>query len=307
MCARPTTSSTGLGAPTAPRDYVGGNGQDCHGHDTHVAGTAAGQTFGVTPAAQVVSLRLFDCEGEGGEVADIVAALDYIVQQGVRPPVVNMSFGVTASSAVDSATNRVLAAGYTVVAAAGNNGTFSDYISPARVPGVLTVAASDRNDQRPYWSNHGPVVDLYAPGADIRSADHTSNTATKTRNGTSMSAPLVAGVAARLLGGQPSIQPAGVNWALTRNAVQGVISAGSPPPPGWSPGNPPGDPENPEPTENGGPIGIESTAPLLHASVMGQRDGSCVLMNIATNKDIPDAGQGTMTPLPIAGCDTTGM
>ena len=80
-------------------------------------------------------------------------------------------------------------------------------LSPARLPAGITVAASDKTDTRWPNSNYGSCVDLYAPGVAVLSAMHTSDTATMTASGTSMSCPHVSGVAALYLQSNPTAQP----------------------------------------------------------------------------------------------------
>jgi subtilisin family serine protease len=94
--------------------------RDCHGHGTHVAGTVAGQTLGVAPGASIVPVRVLDCRGSGASTG-VLAGLDWIAANGTRPAVVNMSLGGPAFSSLDAAAQRLVASGYTVVAAAGNS------------------------------------------------------------------------------------------------------------------------------------------------------------------------------------------
>src|SRR5690606_34490821 len=104
-------------------------------------------------------------------------------------------------------------------------------VSPARVGEALTVGSTTSSDTRSSFSNYGSCLDLFAPGSSIRSAWHTSNTATATISGTSMAAPHVAGVAARDLEANPGAPPAQVNAAVVNNSSTGKLSgigSGSP-------------------------------------------------------------------------------
>ena len=83
----------------------------------------------------------------------------------------------------------------------------------ARVPGALTIGATDAADKKTSWSNYGNCVDWFAPGSGITSAWSTGNLATNTISGTSMAAPHTAGVAAPLPPGQPR-RPRGSPTAL---------------------------------------------------------------------------------------------
>jgi subtilisin family serine protease len=125
-----------------------------------------------------------------------------------------MSLGGPASQATDDAVARAVAAGVTVVVAAGNENQDACNVSPARAPSAITVGASDNRDARASFSNWGTCVDLFGPGVNILSAAPTSNTATATMSGTSMATPHVAGVAALVLSANPSWTPAQVTSFL---------------------------------------------------------------------------------------------
>lgn len=202
--------------------------RDCHGHGTHVAGTAAGSTLGVAPGASVVPVRVLDCRGSGSGT-HLLAGLDWIAAYGSRPGVVNMSLGGPAFAALDAAAQRLVSAGFTVVAAAGNSNVDACTQSPGRAAGLVTVAASDTADAKASFSNTGTCVALWAPGTNIASAGIASSTAVVGMSGTSMAAPHAAGVAALLLQAQPAATAAQVRARLlqdaTPDAVLGVTGA----------------------------------------------------------------------------------
>lgn len=203
-----------------------GNGtSDCNGHGTHVAGTIAGVNWGAAKAATVVPVRVLDCTGSG-TWSGVIAGLDWIVaaHPSGAPGVVNMSLGGGASSTVDAAVSRVHAAGLTVVVAAGNSGADACTTSPARVPEAITVGATTSSDLRASWSNWGTCLDVFAPGASITSAWHTSSTATATISGTSMAAPHVAGAAALAIALGRATTPAAVTQVLLTDGIAGVLS-----------------------------------------------------------------------------------
>jgi aqualysin 1 len=203
-------------------DALGGDGSDCYGHGTHVAGIAAGLNAGVAKASRLVSVRVLDCNGQGS-VSGIVAGLDWIAAQGARPAVANLSLGGGASDVFDAAINRVLAVGVSVSVAAGNANREACEYSPARVPGVLTVGATDTTDGRASFSNWGDCLDLFAPGVAITSAFYTSPTATKVWSGTSMAAPHVTGAVAKYLEGHPIATPAEVNDSILAYTTKSVV------------------------------------------------------------------------------------
>ena len=203
----------------------GQNGGDCNGHGTHVAGTIGGAVNGVARGATLVSARVLDCAGSGAS-SGIIAALDWVAANARRPAVVNMSLGGGISLSLEDAVRRVVASGIPVVVAAGNEGTDACQNSPARVPEVIAIAATDRGDQKPAWSNWGSCVDLFAPGDAILAAYHTGGSALAYMSGTSMATPHVAGAAALLLAKNPSLTPAGVRTGLLSNATANVVAGG---------------------------------------------------------------------------------
>jgi subtilisin family serine protease len=196
--------------------------RDCHGHGTHVAGTVAGQTLGVAPGASIVPVRVLDCRGSGASTG-VLAGLDWIAANGTRPAVVNMSLGGPAFSSLDAAAQRLVASGYTVVAAAGNSNIDACTQSPGRATGLVTVAASDNADAKASFSNTGACVALWAPGTNIASAGIASATAVVAMNGTSMAAPHAAGAAALLLQAQPTATAAQVRTRLLQDATPNLV------------------------------------------------------------------------------------
>ena len=140
-----------------------------------------------------------------------------------------MSLGGDPAPALDQAVCRSLAAGVTYVVAAGNEGSDAETSSPARVVQAITVAASDRNDRKPAWSNWGSLVDVFAPGVEIESDAPGGGTATM--SGTSMASPHVAGAAALVLGRSPGLNPETVAYRIWSSASVGKlgnIGVGSP-------------------------------------------------------------------------------
>lgn len=199
-----------------------GNGtQDCNGHGTHVAGTVAGKTYGVAKNATVVAVRVLDCAGSGFS-SSVVAGINWAVASHPGGPgIINLSLGGGANSAVDDAVAAATRAGLVVVVAAGNSGADACQFSPARAPSAITIGATDQSDNRASYSNFGSCVDMYAPGSGITSAWISGSTSTRTISGTSMAAPHVAGLAARLTQSQPGISSSGISQTLTTSNVTG--------------------------------------------------------------------------------------
>jgi len=209
----------------------GGNANDCNGHGTHVAGTVGGTTYGVAKATTLHPVRVLSCSGSGTN-SGVIAGVDWVTANHVKPAVANMSLGGGASTALDDAVARSIAAGvsYSVAAGNGNQGGRQQdacKYSPARVPAAMTIGATNNTDTKASWSNYGNCVDFFAPGVSITSAWYTSNTATSTISGTSMAAPHVAGVAALYLQSNPGASPATVRDALYANTTKGVVKSSS--------------------------------------------------------------------------------
>ncbi|MGB1526876.1 MAG: S8 family peptidase, partial [Miltoncostaeaceae bacterium] len=196
-----------------------------NGHGTHVAGTVAGGTYGVAPAATVVPVRVLSCYGSGS-TSGVIAGIDYAVRhhQAGTPAVANMSLGGGYSAALNAAVAAGVADGITFVVAAGNSNANACNYSPASEPTAITVGSTASNDWRSSFSNWGSCLDVFAPGSSIRSAWHTSPTATATLSGTSMASPHAAGAAALLLSATPSATPAAVTQAMTGSATNGAVS-----------------------------------------------------------------------------------
>ncbi len=182
---------------------------DCNGHGTHVSSLLGGQTYGVAKQVSFVPVRVFDCRGNG-TWSDVIAGLDWVRTNLVKPAVVGVSISGPGSAALDTAIRSLIAEGATVVVAAGNNSSDGCLFSPARVGEAISVGASNRTDGRANFSNFGSCIDIFAPGEQMEAAHHLSDTALFTRSGTSQAVPLVAGVAANLLQRFPNASPAAV-------------------------------------------------------------------------------------------------
>ncbi len=163
------------------------NPKDEVGHGTHVAGIVAGQRYGVAPSSQLYSLRVLDKNGEGFE-SDTMAAIDWAISKDLD--IVNLSLGAPfASQAFEDMCYAAAAAGLTIVAAAGNSKAGPAYPAAFGDP-VIAVAATDRNDKHPAFSNIYDTNDISAPGVDVVSSVPWGYEAF---TGTSMASPHVAG------------------------------------------------------------------------------------------------------------------
>lgn len=181
--------------------------RDLTGHGTHVAGTvgATGNNhLGVTGVCWHVGMVVYKVGNDNVDLASAVSAINTANHYNI--PILNCSWG----SRHDSASLRFAVQQYKglIVASAGNNGTNNDvtpmYPASYRLPNVISVAATNQNNQIAPFSNFGERnVHIAAPGTDILST--IPNNQYGHKSGTSMAAPHVAGAAALLKVFRPSI------------------------------------------------------------------------------------------------------
>jgi subtilisin family serine protease len=200
---------------------------DCNGHGTHVAGTVGSSTYGVAKSVSLVPVRVLDCNGSGA-TSGVIAGVDWVTANRIRPAVANMSLGGGASTALDNAVNNSINSGVTYAVAAGNENQNACNVSPARAAAAITVGSTTSSDARSSFSNYGSCLDVFAPGSSITSAWHTSDSATNTISGTSMASPHVAGIAALYLQGNTGASPSTVRDTIVNTSTTGVVTgAGS--------------------------------------------------------------------------------
>lgn len=187
--------------------------KDNDGHGTHCAATVAGKTYGVAKRASLVDVKVFD--GATGSVSSILTGIQWAVNDVVaraaqKSSVFSMSLSArTSSTLMDDAVRAAYNAGILSVVAAGNENAPIGDTTPGRLSEAFTVGMTQPDRGRVniiadiYGSNYGPEMDVFAPGRDIISASHLSDTGTATKTGTSMATPLVAGLVCylRALGG----------------------------------------------------------------------------------------------------------
>ena len=198
----------------------GTSAQDDEGHGTHVSGTIGSTRYGVANGVTFHPVKVLDSTGSG-QLSTVVEGINWIAANAPARSVVNMSVGGSYSQAVNDAARALVDRGLVVVAAAGNDGDDARYHSPGSEPSLLTVGAVDQYDQDTYFSNFGPVLDLYAPGTDIRSdALHGGSV---TMSGTSMATPHVSGAAALYWGLHPTASASAVTSAIMSQATRGAL------------------------------------------------------------------------------------
>ncbi len=192
-----------------------GDPDDDHGHGTHCAGIIAAEPnngldiAGICWNGKIMSLKFLDRYGYG-DIEDAVTAFYYAVENGAE--VISNSWGDDyASQTLRDAIDYANSQGVIVVAAAGNDN--SDIILyPAACENVISVAATNSNDQKAPFSSYGDLVDVAAPGVDILSLRPVDcytgtryNDFTSIASGSSMACPYVAGACALLLSANPTL------------------------------------------------------------------------------------------------------
>ena len=200
------------------------NTTDCNGHGTHVAGTAAGTVYGVAKKATVHAVRVLDCRGSGSN-SGVIAGVDWVTANAVRPAVANMSLGGGDSAALDTAVKNSIASGIAMAVAAGNDSANACSGSPNKVPEAITVGSTTNTDAMSSFSNFGACLDIFAPGSDITSANYANNTGSSVLSGTSMASPHVAGAAALVLARNTAASPQQIRDTLVAEATSGVLTA----------------------------------------------------------------------------------
>ena len=269
------------------------SGNDDNGHGTAVAGIAAAKddsqgVVGLAPGARLWSIKVLNSNGIG-LISDIIKGIDYATEHANEIDVVNLSFGGDgSSSALHTAIINSVAAGITYAAAAGNDAKDASSVIPASFPEVIAVSAivdtdgkcggisiipttAGKDDTFASFSNYGSVIDMAAPGVQIKTTTRGSSY-TSSFSGTSASTPHVTGAAALYKFEHPSATPSDI-----RNALRSLGSS---------------------PTTicdgNG------------HGYFTGDRDNNAEpLLYVASSSSLPDPS-GCTTNLPISGVAASG-
>ncbi|KAK3386004.1 peptidase S8/S53 domain-containing protein [Podospora didyma] len=210
--------------------YPSSDNNDNYGHGTHTAGTIGGKTYGVAKKATVVAIKVFDT---GSSTTAIVMdgfnwAVKNITDSGRQDvSVISMSLGGPQSDAFNAAVKAAYNSGVLSVVAAGNDGVDAKDSSPASAPEAITVGAIDVDNTRPYWSNTGTIVDIFAPGVDVLSSWNENDTDSLLLDGTSMATPHVAGLVLYLKSvDKANAKAAAVAAKVKSLGTKGVVQSG---------------------------------------------------------------------------------
>ena len=218
------------GWDTADRDNDPTDTNPAHSHGTFTATQIAGGgpqsvLYSMAPDVRIMPVRVLG--GDRGGYDAILEGIRYAAQNGAR--VINMSLGAGPSASRQPRLERMLEEvfaeverlGALVVVSSGNEGSDSrtTYTYPARIqaPNALSVAAVGIRGQMTGFSNHGPNVDIAAPG-DAVVGHYGPTLGVEEWNGTSMAAPYVAALAAMLFAQHPDWTPAQVRARIVSTA-----------------------------------------------------------------------------------------
>lgn len=167
-------------------------------HGTHVAGISAGVVnnaigiAGVAIQSKILPVKIGSDDPGSRSVDNSYEGLLFAAISGAH--VINCSWGSTGKSrAEEEIINTALSLGSIIVAAAGNDNTYTDFY-PASYKGVLSVASSDSEDRKSSFSNYSGSVGVSAPGSFIYST--IPGAEYSYMSGTSMASPVAAGLAA---------------------------------------------------------------------------------------------------------------
>ncbi|XP_053431323.1 proprotein convertase subtilisin/kexin type 9 isoform X1 [Nycticebus coucang] len=203
----------------------------CESHGTHLAGVVSGRDAGVAKGTSLHSLRVLNCQGKG-TVSNTLIGLESIRKSQLVQPVpqlvVLLPLAGGYSRVLNAACQRLVRTGVVLVAAAGNFRDDACLYSPASAPEVITVGATNAQDQPmtlgALGTNFGRCVDLFAPGEDIIGASSDCSTCFVSRSGTSQAAAHVAGIAAMMLAAKPELTLAELRQRLLHFSAKDVIN-----------------------------------------------------------------------------------
>ena len=226
-----------IGRVLPGRDFVNDdtNAADDNGHGTWVAGIIAANAndgygmAGISWTDKILPVKMMNSNGTGSS-ADLAAGLVWAADKGAD--VINMSVGgFPYSQAVQNAVNYAWNKGAVLVGAAGNNRR-EEVFYPASFDNVVSVSATQNNDEFSNWSSWGPKVDVSAPGSSVLTTNCTAGICPHPDwgshtliSGTSFATPNVAGVIALIRAKYPSFTPQQVVDRL-RNTADDLGYAG---------------------------------------------------------------------------------
>jgi len=264
---------------------------DLNGHGTLMMGIAGAQTgnalgvAGVGINTKIMMLRISNNANGWAYWSDMAEAIVWATDHGAK--VLSISFGGSApSSTLQSAIDYAYGKGVFIAASAGNsNSSTPSY--PAASNHVVSVGATDQNDQKASFSNYGPTVDVASPGVGIKSTNMSGSYSSV--SGTSPACPFVAGLASLVLAQNPTFTPDQIESVIEHNTddlgtagrddifgwarinASKALSANAPIPPAPEYGSIAGKVTN-----------VEDNLPLIGAKVSALKDGREITSVIAS-------------------------
>jgi proprotein convertase subtilisin/kexin type 9 len=203
-------------------------GNDCNGHGTHVASLCGGKTYGSAKKVTLYSVRVLGCNN-AGPWSGVLDGIDHVVkmvERTNRPSIMSMSFSGSNYQVINDAITSALNSGVMSIVAAGNGREDACSRSPASHRRVITVGGTRQGDGLYLvgsGTNFGRCIDIFAPGERVLAADHTCTNCSKHLSGTSMSTPLVSGLAAIMLGKEPLLSVDQLKEKLISQSLKGAI------------------------------------------------------------------------------------
>lgn len=214
-------------------NFVDNLDTDCNKHGTHVAGTIGSRDYGVCVDANLIAVKVLDCNGSGS-LSGVIKGIEWVYKRhkengkflrssNVVKSIINMSLGGGYSAALNRVVDYCIENddNFYIVVAAGNENEDACGGSPSSSPNVMTVMASDRNDIRAWFSNWGKCGDIYGPGVNVLST--VPKNGTDTFSGTSMASPCVAGVLNHYLDMYPGKNMEDIKRQMKKDANKNMI------------------------------------------------------------------------------------
>lgn len=215
-------------------NFVDSTDTDCNNHGTHVAGLIGSKDYGVCKNANLYAVKVLDCKGSGS-LSGVIRGIEWVYKthtakraasKKVVKSVINMSLGGGFSRALNKAIEYGVKNdnNFYVVVAAGNEDQDACKGSPSSVKSIFTVMASDKDDNRAWFSNWGNCADLYSPGVNVLSTIPNGKTAVY--SGTSMASPVLAGVLNHYLDMYPDLNMKDIKKMMLKMSSKDVIQGG---------------------------------------------------------------------------------
>jgi subtilisin family serine protease len=211
-------------------NFVDNTDTDCNNHGTHVAGLVGSKSYGVCADSSLYAVKVLSCDGSGS-LSGVIQGIEWAYKQHIEKSkssgkvvksVINMSLGGGFSNAINLAVENCLKnQHFYIVVAAGNENQSACKSSPASAKSVITVMASDSDDNRAWFSNWGPCADIFAPGVDIIST--IPNDSTAKYSGTSMASPVMTGVLNHYIDMYPNLNQKQLLDVVKKTATKDVM------------------------------------------------------------------------------------